>query len=397
MALTIKKHDKKETVYDIHVPETHNFYANDILIHNCTEILEVTNEDEIAVCNLASVNLPKFVVKGYKQSTPIIDRVDWDQLAKTTQIAVRNLDKVIDINFYSVDKARNSNKKWRPIGFGVMGFHFMLIELGLHFEHDETPEFNKNLFAFIYYHALKESCELAKKYGKFQNYDITKLGRFGQFQFDLWNESPKEHHGMDWDSLRADIQKYGIRNSLISMIAPTATSASMFNSSESIEPMAYNFVRRETLSGDFIQINGLLIKKLKSLGLWNNQIRDAIIENNGSVQGIPEIPDDIKMQFKTAWEMKMRCLIDLAAGRGPYIDQSQSLNLYMETPNIGKLSSMYYYAWQQGLKTTYYLRSRPASNITKLGNFAKTTQKEPTNEEIIACSLENPESCEMCT
>jgi ribonucleoside-diphosphate reductase alpha chain len=273
-----------------------------------------------------------------------------------------------------------------------MGLQDVFFQLHLPFDSEEALKLSTKIQEEIYFHALSASCALAETFGKHENFDETRAAD-GILQFDLWNVQP-ENAGR-WNDLRERIKTHGLRNSLIIAIAPTATIASIVGSYESIEPQVSNLFKRETLSGDFMQINRYLVNALKELGLWTEEIRTKIKLGEGSIQNIKEIPEETRHLYRTAWEIPMKSLVDMAAERGAFIDQSQSLNLFMESPNIGKLSSMYMYAWKKGLKTTYYLRSRPATSINK------TTVSAPTatsvkDEEAIACSLENPESCDAC-
>ena len=351
----------------------------------CTEILEVTNKDETAVCNLGSINLGHHVTD---------DGVNYRKIRETVKNAVKFLDRVIDINFYPIGTAKASNSKWRPIGMGAMGLQDVFFKLGLPFDSDDARKISKKIQEEIYYAAMKTSCELAKQYGAHENFKDTRAAQ-DLLQFDLWNDVELNKPDR-WKKLKAEIKKHGLRNSLTIAIAPTATIASIAGCYEAIEPQVSNLFKRETLSGEFLQINHHLVKDLKKVGLWSQDIRDAIKQNEGSIQNIPGIPQKLKQVYRTAWELPMKSLIEMAADRGAFIDQSQSLNLFMESPTIGKLSSMYMYAWKQGLKTTYYLRSRPATRISKTTVSQNTDRKVYTEEEVIACSLENPEACEAC-
>ena len=347
----------------------------------CTEILEVTSKDETAVCNLGSLNLGHFVGE---------DGFDFERLGEVVRTAVRYLDRVIDINFYPTDAAGYSNSKWRPVGLGVMGLQDVLFKLRLPFDDPRAAELAARIQEEIYYWALSTSNELAEAYGPHQTYADTRAAQ-GALQFDLWGVQPSKPA---WADLRERIAQFGLRNSLLIAIAPTATIASICAAYECIEPQLSNLFKRETLSGEFLQINNYLVDDLKARGLWNEQVRAKIKVSEGSVEGIEEIPADVRMLYRTAWELPQKALIDMAAARGPYIDQSQSLNLFMASPTIGKLSSMYRYAWKSGLKTTYYLRTRPATRITQT-----TTQpaiQVYSDEDAVACSLENPEECEAC-
>ncbi len=348
----------------------------------CTEILEVTNNRETAVCNLGSVNLSHHVTEN---------GVNYRKIRETVATAVKFLDRVVDINFYPIDQAKGSNHKWRPVGLGAMGLQDVFFKLGLPFDSDQARKISKKIQEEIYYAAVKTSCELAQELGPHENFNETRAAQ-GDLQFDRWGVEPDRSER--WQKLKADIKKHGLRNSLIIAIAPTATIASISGCYEAIEPQVSNLFKRETLSGEFLQINRYLVKDLKKIGLWTQDIRDQIKSNEGSVQEITEIPETLRKVYRTAWEIPMKGLIEMAADRGAFIDQSQSLNLFMESPTIGKLSSMYMYAWKKGLKTTYYLRSRPATRINK--TTVTNKKKTYTDEEALACSLENPEACDAC-
>jgi ribonucleoside-diphosphate reductase alpha chain len=346
----------------------------------CTEILEVTSAEETAVCNLGSINLAQHMDA---------DGFDFDKLAQTVRVAVRQLDRVIDLNFYPIESARRSNLRWRPVGLGVMGLQDVLFKLRLPFDSSEALALSTRIAERIYLHALEASCELAEQHGAHPAFADTRAAT-GALQFDLWGVTPTD--AAAWDALKMRIAAHGLRNSLLVAIAPTATIASIAGCYECIEPQVSNLFKRETLSGDFLQVNRYLVDELKKLGLWTLEVRDAIKLAEGSIQGVDGIPDLLKAVYRTAWELPQKALIDLAAARGPYLDQSQSLNLFMESPNIGRLSSMYMYAWKSGLKTTYYLRSRPATRIAK----ATVSARVYGGQQAVACSLENPEACEAC-
>ena len=362
----------------------------------CTEIIEVTDQDETAVCNLGSVNLGSLVVDG---------AFDFDHLGEVVRIAVPYLDRVIDINYYPTPEAEHSNSLWRPVGMGLMGLQDVFFKLGLPFDSPEARSLSARISEEIYFNALWASTELAEVSGPHDNYSITRAAQ-GDLQFDLWGIEPTDVER--WQGLRDRIAEHGLRNSLLIAIAPTATIASIVGCYECIEPQVSNIFKRETLSGEFLQINRYLVRELQGRGMWDEAMANRIKSAEGSVQGIDEIPEDLQAVYRTAWEVPMRSLIDMGAERGAFIDQSQSLNLFMESPTIGKLSSMYLHAWKSGLKTTYYLRSRPATRINKTtsnGNShesAPPPEQEPdearafTDAEAVACSLENPESCEAC-
>jgi len=349
----------------------------------CTEILEVTNNEETAVCNLGSVNLGHFIKDG---------AFDYDRLGSVVRTAVRYLDRVVDINFYPTEAASYSNSKWRPVGLGVMGLQDALFKMRLPFDDQRAVTLAARIQEEIYYWALSTSVDLAEIHGTHETYADTRVAQ-GDLQFDLWGVEPTKP---EWPALRERIAQHGLRNSLLIAIAPTATIASISAAYECIEPQVSNLFKRETLSGEFLQINNYLVADLKLRGLWTEEIRNKIKLGEGSIQDIAEIPDDIKELYRTAWELPQKALIDMAASRGPFIDQSQSLNLFMASPTIGKLSSMYLYAWKSGIKTTYYLRSRPATRITQTTTTNVLEAKVFTDAEALACSLENPEDCEAC-
>jgi ribonucleoside-diphosphate reductase alpha chain len=346
----------------------------------CTEIIEVSSKDETAVCNLGSINLARHITDG---------KFDFEKLASTTVSAVRQLNRVIDINYYPIDSARNSNMQWRPVGLGIMGLQDVFFQLRLPFDSPEARELSRRIQEEVYFWALNTSADLAEQDGAHETFRETRAAQ-GKIQIDFWTAQTTD--AARWNKLRERIQKTGLRNSLLIAIAPTATIASIASAFECIEPQVSNLFKRETLSGEFLQVNRYLVKELKAAGLWTEEIRNKIKLAEGSVQSLAEIPEDVRTIYRTAWEIPMRKLIDMAADRAPFIDQSQSLNLFVESPSIGKLSSMYFYAWKQGLKTTYYLRSRPATKIAK----ATVTQSKVDGVKAVACSLENPESCEAC-
>jgi len=351
----------------------------------CTEIVEVTSAEETAVCNLGSLNLGRHVVGG---------RFDFARLAANVRLAVRQLDRVIDINFYPIDEAARSNRRWRPVGLGLMGLQDVFFQLRLPFDAEEARALSRRIQEEIYFAALSASCELAAERGAHPSFAETRAAS-GVLQFDAWGVRPEEP--ARWDALRARIRQHGLRNSLLLAIAPTATIASIAGCYECIEPQVSNLFKRETLSGDFLQVNRHLVQDLKELGLWNEAVRARLKVAEGSVQELTELPEDLRLLYRTAWEIPMRSLIDMAAARGAFIDQSQSLNLFVENPSIGVLSSMYFHAWKQGLKTTYYLRSRPATRIAKATVEGPSTPAAAvTPAGAVACSLENPEHCEAC-
>ena len=403
--------------------------ARDRVVHLsnlCTEILEVTSQSETAVCNLGSVNLGKFVTTipaGAPQTlnsatstngtTPDqtatartaptdVKTMDYQRLGQVVRQVVPFLDRVIDINFYPTPEAGTSNHRWRPVGLGLMGLQDVFFKMSLAFDSPEAREVSRRISEEIYFNALWASTELAESSGAHATFAETRAAQ-GDLQFDLWGVEPSDPER--WETLRQRISQHGLRNSLMIAIAPTATIASISGCYECIEPQVSNLFKRETLSGEFMQINRYLVAELQRLRLWDTDMIADVKKAEGSIQTIDRVPDDLKTIYRTAWEIPMKSLIEMAADRGAFVDQSQSLNLFMEAPTIGKLSSMYMHAWEKGLKTTYYLRSRPATRINKTTAGAPGTggptngsrdKKTFTDAEALSCSLENPETCEAC-
>ncbi|MFD9971166.1 ribonucleoside-diphosphate reductase subunit alpha [Streptomyces sp. NPDC059011] len=361
----------------------------------CTEIIEVTDDGETAVCNLGSVNLGAFVVRDAADGEEVID---WERLDDTVRTAVTFLDRVVDINFYPTEQARRSNAKWRPVGLGAMGLQDVFFSLRLPFDSAEAQSLSTRIAERIMLAAYEASCDLAERNGPLPAWERTRTAR-GVLHPDHYDAElawPER-----WAALRERVAATGMRNSLLLAIAPTATIASIAGVYECIEPQVSNLFKRETLSGEFLQVNSYLVDDLKRLGVWDAKTREALRDSGGSVQGLNWIPAEVRALYRTAWEIPQRGLIDMAAARTPFLDQSQSLNLFMETPTIGKLSSMYAYAWKQGLKTTYYLRSRPATRIARAASGATPAAatipvQQAADPDAVACSLENPESCEAC-
>ncbi|MEU1314091.1 ribonucleoside-diphosphate reductase subunit alpha [Streptomyces tibetensis] len=363
----------------------------------CTEILEVTSDGETAVCNLGSVNLGAFVADG---------GMDWERLDETVRTAVTFLDRVVDINFYPTEQAARSNARWRPVGLGAMGLQDVFFKLRLPFDSPEAKTLSTRIAERIMLAAYEASADLAER----PQAPTTSSGAGGTpiGPLPAWEKTRTargvlhpDHYDVEltwpqrWAALRERVATTGMRNSLLLAIAPTATIASIAGVYECIEPQVSNLFKRETLSGEFLQVNSYLVDELKRLGVWDARSREALREASGSVQDFAWIPEDVRALYRTAWEIPQRGLIDMAAARTPFLDQSQSLNLFLETPTIGKLSSMYAYAWKSGLKTTYYLRSRPATRIARAAQATVPAQATP-DPEAVACSLENPESCEAC-
>ncbi|MFE5603083.1 ribonucleoside-diphosphate reductase subunit alpha [Streptomyces coelicoflavus] len=353
----------------------------------CTEILEVTDDGETAVCNLGSVNLGAFV-------DPANGDMDWERLDATVRTAVTFLDRVVDINFYPTEQAGRSNARWRPVGLGAMGLQDVFFQLRLPFDSPGAKALSTRIAERIMLAAYETSADLAERGGPLPAWEKTRTAQ-GVLHPDHYDVAPAWPER--WAALRERMAATGLRNSLLLAIAPTATIASIAGVYECIEPQVSNLFKRETLSGEFLQVNSYLVDDLKRLGVWDARTREALREANGSVQSFSWIPEDVRALYRTAWEIPQRGLIDMAAARTPYLDQAQSLNLFLETPTIGKLSSMYAYAWKQGLKTTYYLRSRPATRIARAaGRTATVPVQAGPDPEAVACSLENPESCEAC-
>ena len=355
----------------------------------CTEIIEVTSADETAVCNLGSVNLGAFVQRAATSNGSAPVHFDFARLGEVVRLVVGFLDRVIDINYYPTDESEASNRRWRPVGLGLMGLQDVFFKLGLAFDSAEARNLSRRISEEIYFNALWASTELAEANGSHPGFADTRAAA-GELQFDLWSTEPSDPDR--WGPLRERIAEHGLRNSLLIAIAPTATIAAIAGCYECIEPQVSNLFKRETLSGEFMQVNRYLVAELKARGLWDDKMIGDVKKAEGSIQQIERIPEDLRAVYRTAWEISQRSLIEMAADRGAFIDQSQSLNLFMEAPTIGKLSSMYMHAWKQGLKTTYYLRSRPKTRI----NQTTTNGSGASDDEAVACSLENPETCEAC-
>jgi ribonucleoside-diphosphate reductase alpha subunit len=359
----------------------------------CTEIIEYTAPDEVAVCNLASLALPKFV----NEET---GKYDFQALYNVTYVATMNLNKVIDVNYYPVEEAKNSNMRHRPIGIGVQGLADAFILMRMPFESAEAKKLNKDIFETIYFASMTASKDLAEVEGPYQTFKGSPVSK-GIFQYDMWGVTPDS--GLwDWDSLKKEVKKYGVRNSLLVAPMPTASTSQILGNNECFEPYTSNIYTRRTLSGEFIIVNKHLMKDLIELGLWNDSMKNKLIAAKGSVQAIPEIPVEIKELYKTVWEISQKAIIDLSADRGAFICQSQSLNIHIQDPNFGKMTSMHFYAWKKGLKTgMYYLRSRAATDAIQF-TVDKKAASTPTALEInqkaadMSCSIDNPDDCEAC-
>ena len=354
----------------------------------CTEIIQYTDEKEVAVCNLASIALPKFVANG---------EFDFQKLFEISKIVTKNLNKIIDLNYYPVEEARYSNMKNRPIGMGVQGLADTFAMLRMPFESEQAKLLNQQIFETIYFAGLTASNELAREFGAYDSYAGSPVSK-GILQYDMWGVKPTDL--WDWTELKEKIAKDGIRNSLLLAPMPTASTSQILGNNECIEPFTSNIYTRRVLSGEFTVVNKYLIEDLIKLDLWNDTMKNRIIEANGSVQAIDEIPQDLKELYKTTWEIKQKRVLEMAADRGAFIDQSQSLNIHMTGVNMGKLSSMHFYAWKAGLKTgMYYLRTKAAADAIKftVRKDDKTpTAEAMTSQEAMLCSLDNPDECIAC-
>ena len=322
----------------------------------CAEILEYTAEDEVAVCSLGSLCLPAFVVdeKTY----------DFEGLLAAARVLARNLDRVIDATFYPIEEARRSNLRHRPVGIGVQGLADAFFRMRLPFDSPEAADLNRKIFETIYFGALSASAELARELGRYSTFEGSPASR-GRLQFDMWGVTPAM--GYSWDTLRDDIRAHGLRNSLSVAPMPTASTAAIYGNTEAVEPITSNAFSRRTLAGEFAVVNRYLVRDLIERGLWSRGMKDAILTNDGSVQAIPGIPAELKALYKTVWEMSMKTLIDMAADRGAYVCQTQSLNMFVADPTYKKMTSMHFYAWRKGLKTgQYYLRSKPAARAIQV-------------------------------
>merc|ERR1711899_108853 len=374
----------------------------------CTEIVEYSAPDEVAVCNLASIAVNQFVKTD--SSKPAYD---FERLKEVTKVVTKNLNKIIDVNFYPVEEAKRSNMRHRPIGIGVQGLADAFILMRFPFESEEAQLLNKQTFETIYFGAMEASCEIAELQGTYETYEGSPVSK-GIFQFDMWDVTPTALH--DWAALKAKVKKHGIRNSLLLAPMPTASTAQILGNNEGIEAYTSNIYSRRVLSGEFQVVNQHLLRDLTELDLWDDEMKNKLIASNGSIQGIEEIPEDIKNLYKTVWEISQKTVLKMAADRGAFIDQSQSLNVHVAEPNFAKLSSMHFYGWQAGLKTgMYYLRTKAAASAiqftvdkTKLKkanenpkegidiNEAKEAAKKEYEEAALICSIQNKDDCLMC-
>jgi ribonucleoside-diphosphate reductase alpha chain len=385
----------------------------------CTEIIEYTAPDEVAVCNLASVAIPKFVKE---------DRTfDHDKLFEVTYRVTRNLNRVIDRNYYPIPEARNSNMRHRPIGLGVQGLADAFILMRFPFDSEEARQLNKDVFETMYYAACTASKDMAKEEGAYETFEGSPASQ-GKLQFDMWDVQPSDR--WEWDILKDEIKEHGMRNSLLVAPMPTASTAQILGNNECFEPYTSNIYTRRTLSGEFIVVNKHLLRDLTKLGLWDDDMKNRLIAANGSIQNIPEIPENLKVLYRTSWEISQKAILEMAADRGAYICQSQSLNIFMENVTNSKLTSMHFYAWKKGLKTgMYYLRTKAATDAIKFtvdkkyknqskeealqaapeaqeAQAATKTAAAPAGpqpeemtyeQQVQACSIDNGPDCEMCS
>jgi ribonucleoside-diphosphate reductase alpha chain len=365
----------------------------------CTEIMEYTDANEVAVCNLASIALPRFVIDG---------KFDHQRLFEITYVVTKNLNKIIDRNYYPVPEARRSNMRHRPIGIGVQGLADAFILMRYPFDSEEAQQLNKDIHETIYYASMTASKDLAKAEGAYETFPGSPVSK-GIFQFDMWGVTPSNR--WEWNVLKEEVKTHGVRNSLLLAPMPTASTSQILGNNECFEPYTSNIYARRVLSGEFVVVNKHLLKDLVKLGIWNDKLKNKIIAANGSVQDIDEIPANVKEIYKTVWEIKMKTIIDMAADRGAYICQSQSLNLFVQEPNFAKLTSMHFYAWKKGLKTgMYYLRTKAAADAIKftveaqdaapkeiLGNEDELiVERNAVIASEVSCSLDNPDACEAC-
>ena len=386
-------------------PKEHKGVFNGYLTGQCSEIVLYSDENEYGTCNLESIALPKFVVKKQKNSKPYFDHELMHKIVKDT---IRTMNYVIDYNYYPVPETKRSNERHRPIGVGVQGLHDVYIKMRYPFESENARKLNKEIFETLYHACLEGSMELSKESGPYSTFKGSPMSE-GKFQFDMWKETDginlDEYLSgrYDWEKLRQQVKEFGVRNSMLTTCMPTASTAQILGNTEAIEPFDSCIFKRRVLAGEYIVMNEYLVADLQQLGLWSEDMKNEIIRNNGSVQAINQVPDDIKELYKNVWELSQKALIDQSADRGPFIDHTQSLNLFMEKPTKKKMTSMFFYGWKRGLKTgVYYFRSRSQARSAMMssGNVKRSPPKvsaKPTEEEILACSRENPEACDMCS
>ena len=363
--VSVENLGEKADTYCFNEPLRHRGIFNGILTGNCSEIVEFSNAEETAVCNLSSIALPSFVDKETKT-------FNHKKLHDITKMITKNLNKVIDRNFYPTESAKRSNMKHRPIGIGVQGLADVFIMCGLPFDSEKARDLNAYIFETMYHASLEASCELANTHGAYETFKGSPVSQ-GILQFDMWDRAPRFSGLYDWDTMRERVKK-GVRNSLLLAPMPTASTSQILGNNECFEPYTTNIYLRRTLAGEFVVVNKHLVRELQSLGLWSKEMKDLMIKSGGSVQNITDIPDNIKQIYKTAWEISQKVIIDMAADRGVFIDQSQSMNLFVENPTLSKLSSMHMYAWKSGLKTgMYYLRSKAKARPIQFSLEAECT------------------------
>ena len=392
---SIEDNGRMDTTYCFNEPKRHMGIFNGVITGNCTEIMEVSTPDETAVCNLASICLPSLVKNASygasDGSSGTNAYFDFGELHDVTRVITRNLNRVIDKNYYPTEAARKSNMRHRPIGIGVQGLADVFQMLGLSFDEPKARKLNTGIFEAIYHAALTESCELAKEEGPYETFQGSPASQ-GILQPDMWGVETNEF----WNEIRNDVKTHGLRNSLLVAPMPTASTAQIMGNNEAFEPYTTNIYLRRTLAGEFVMINKHLVRELMSLGKWTPEIKTEIVRNGGSVQQLDGVPDNLKAIYRTVWEISQKSIIEMSADRGAYIDQSQSLNIFMENPTMAKLSSMHLFGFRKGLKTgSYYIRTRAKARAQQV--TVPVMRVKPTDEEIQACSLANPESCEMCS
>ena len=394
----IEDNGRVSATYCFNEPIAHRGVFNGVLTGNCTEITQYTSSEEVAVCNLASMGLPSYVITTPGEPA----RFDFQMLYKMTKVVTRNLEKVIDLTHYPVAKARYSNLRHRPMGVGVSGLADTFCLMRFPFDSPEAKKLNKEIFETIYFAAVEASCEMAAEFGPYETYQGSEFSN-GRFQWDLWGLTSDDHSGMwDWEALRLKVFKHGMRNSLLTSPMPTASTSQIIGFTEAFEPLNSNIYKRQTLSGEFQIVNRMLLKDLCELGIWNDMLKQKIITNKGSVQGIPEIPAHIQTLYKTSWELSQKVVMDLCADRGVYVDQSQSMNIFMAEPTYKKLMSMHFYGWEKGLKTgMYYLKMKSATaplqvTMGQTESSGTSGSDKKDEEEVIACSRDNKD-CLACS
>ena len=394
--VSVQDNGRVDDTYCFNEPDNHAGVFNGVLTGNCTEIIEYSAPDETAVCNLASIALPSYVQN---------QTFDYDKLRQVVKVAVRNLNQVIDINYYPTPETKNSNMRHRPVGLGVQGLADVFALMRAPWESEEAAEINQRIFEHIYFAAVESSCEIAQGGTPYSTFEGSPMSK-GIFQYDMWSTNgesvvplTKQDGTLDWDTLKANVKEYGVRNSLLMAPMPTASTSQILGFNECVEPFTSNIYTRRTLAGEFVVINKYLMRDLEKQGLWSEMMKQQIIARNGSIQGIDQIPEETQKLYKTSWEIKQKTLIDMAAARGAFICQSQSLNLFVADPNYAKLTSMHFYAWKKGLKTgLYYLRTRAPVMAQKF-TIDPELQREAAKSEQMRLIRKNAteEECTMCS